>query len=237
MNILKYCKTQWILKKKWILSLWPVNQSDNFLRYVILCHPRTGSTWLHTLLNSNVHIQSYGELLTERSDTQHLEKEIWTSHHESIQAVGCKIFYEQLIHPDFGMLLNEIASDSSVRIIDLTRENFVDRMISLKTAEATGRWSSNKTTSPRPSNLTIDKEEIDLTVDKSINDRRAVLSRLKDHSIFPVTYEQICSETDSRLTQIQEFLQVPPKRLFSLLKKQSVNTQIDVQVKEMSHKK
>lgn len=89
----KYFRTWLIIKKKQLLNLFPQSK-NNYIRFAIICAPRSGSNWLHTLLNSHHNIISYGEILRKthvNNPTQKLptlNELVFYPHHPSIKAVG-----------------------------------------------------------------------------------------------------------------------------------------------------
>ncbi|MEP2024965.1 sulfotransferase domain-containing protein [Reichenbachiella sp.] len=204
-----------------MLNNLPFCRTNDFQRFVILCDPRTGSTWLHTLLNSSDQILSYGELLTERNLTQSLEKTIWHDHHQSIKAIGCKIFYEQLSDPKFKKLLTEISENKSIKIIDLKRENMVECFVSLKIAEKTQSWSNDAKGTSKVDKLSINIEELEAFIKERKGSRSQVLNLLGDHKKYKTTYEQLVGQTRKELEDLQSFLGVEPMSMFSLLNKQN----------------
>lgn len=216
-----YWKTQLVLKRKWFLNKWPFARTTDFQRFVILCDPRTGSTWLHTLLNSNMRIMSYGEILTELGDVSSLNQEVWSHHHSSIQAVGCKIFYEQLCKDEFRHVLEEIASSKQIKLIDLTRQDARAAYSSLKTAEQTGVWSGSQKVRRNKVQVSMSEVEIDSYAEKLEESRTSILQVLNQHSIYSLKYEELMADESNQLNKVQEFLGVQSVSLFSLLQKQS----------------
>ncbi len=214
-----YWKTQLVLKRKWLLRKWPFNRTNDFQRFIILCDPRTGSTWLHTLLNSNPQILSYGEVLREKDNISALEPTIWRSHHSSIQAIGCKIFYEQLCESRFLHVFDELVSNKKIKVIDLSREDIRATFHSLKTAEKTGDWSGGKMN--KEIEVPFEEKEFDLHVYKSNENRSKVLKALNQHELFSLSYEELVKDQTLQLNKLQRFLGLTPVSLFSLLQKQS----------------
>ena len=64
-NYLLHLRIYLIIKRKAILSAIDPRQTSNYTPFIILCQPWSGSTLLHTYLNSNPEIKSYGEILQE----------------------------------------------------------------------------------------------------------------------------------------------------------------------------
>ncbi|WP_420579790.1 sulfotransferase domain-containing protein [Reichenbachiella sp.] len=216
-----YWNTQKILKRKWLLEKIPFGQTTDFQRFVILCHPRTGSTWLHTLLNSNPHIISFGEILNERKISIGLEHAIWNSHHSAIQSVGCKIFYEQLYKDQYIHVFEEIVSNKDIKVIDLSRTDRKATFSSLLVAQESDAWSSTQTKNSHKEHVTIEEKEFNLYVEKSNSNRDNVLQALHQHQVFSLSYEDLVRDQNAKLESIQKFLNTTPVQLFSLLQKQA----------------
>lgn len=217
-----YWKTQWVLKRKWLLNKWPFGRNRGFQRFVILCHPRTGSTWLHTLLNSSMQIKSYGEVLTERKNIKSLEHAIWSDHHPSIQAIGCKIFYEQLGEKQFSHVLDELVLNQNIKIIDLYREDTLAAFSSFKVAQRSGVWSRTLSRQNEDSQVLVEEEELSLYVQKLEANRNRMLQKLVNHDVFSLSYEDIFKSQETTLITVQKFLGVLPTPLFSLIRKQTL---------------
>lgn len=218
---IRYWQTQWVLKKKWFLNRFLSGKGFNFTKYIVLCDPRTGSTWLHTLLNSSPYIVSYGEYLTEHDVPTDLHSTIWKSHHRSVIAVGCKIFYEQLLDNRYSHIRSEIISDPNIKIIDLYRESHLEMFVSLKQAEKSNRWSSTKGKEKTDTAFRVDHEEYEGFINKIGKARQEINAQLENHMVYHLAYEQLLANEADVLREVQEFINVLPGELFSLLKKQS----------------
>ena len=131
-------KIIFITRKKRILNKISPFRATAHVHFVILCMPRTGSTLLHTLLNSHPNIISYGEVLRRnyvRGKQTDLSADIFKKHQTSIKAIGLKLFYEYRTKQDFKDYYREITRNKNVKIIHLVRENLLDSFISLKNAQ------------------------------------------------------------------------------------------------------
>ncbi len=193
---------------------------------MIVCAPRSGSTWLHTLLNSHPQIISHGEILREtyevNANTQlpSIDKIVFHPHHKSIQAVGLKLFYEYESNEAYQKSFSEIVKDKTVCIIHLVREDKPSQFKSLKRAEATQQWSSGKTTNQIPI-ISIDPVDLMNYQGNLFKSEQQINELFQHHPILKIKYEDLLSDQENILTKIQNFLNVEPRKLFSLLKKQS----------------
>lgn len=220
-----YLRTWLIIKRKQLLNFFPAKEKS-FTKFVIVCAPRSGSTWLHTLLNSHTNIISYGEILREKFEVKPnqqlppLEELLFHPHHASIRAVGLKLFYEYETRAPFKKTFHEIVNDPSIFIIHLIRDDKPAQFKSLKRAEASQQWSSGRSTNhsiPIP----INPVEMEGYQKKLLAEEKHIHALLQNHPILIVKYEDLLSHQEKTLDDVQKFLKVKPKRLFSLLKKQT----------------
>jgi len=188
-------------------------------RFVILCTARTGSTWLHTLLNSSLFIHSKGEIVRENAEgEQHpFERIAFGPSPTFIKAVGLKVFYDSPIYQE---ALQYLFENSDVKVILLSRLSALEQFVSYKKATASGQWSHSKDASPN--HLEVDVKEFSIFKQAAKKDLEKVLKQLKNHEVFSLTYEDLLVEQTKILEKLQLFLEAPPQRLQSLLQKQSV---------------
>lgn len=220
-----YLRTWLIVKRKQLLIRFPA-KGKRFTKFVIVCAPRSGSTWLHTLLNSHPQIFSYGEILRETHEVNpnkvlpSIKELVFHPHHSSIHAVGLKVFYEYEAAEPFKNQFQKIIDDNSIHILHLIREDKTAQFKSLKTAEASQQWSSGRSTHQ---NITIQINPIELEVyqRKILAQEKHINALFQDHPILNVKYEDLLSHQEKTMNDIQAFLKVKPQKLFSLLKKQS----------------
>lgn len=228
-NYLLHLRIYLIIKRKAILNAIDPRQTSNYTPFIILCQPRSGSTLLHTYLNSNPEIKSYGEILQEaiKKNTQALHEAnirdlVFDPHSPTIKAVGLKIFYEYTGNTKYKEVFKQIAEQNEIHVIHLVRKNTLKLFTSLKIAEETNVWSISKASEAN----TLHKVEIDpkeyesfLKTHKSYKE---LMSRLfENHPCLTVEYELLSNDPQTTLKSIQRFLKVEPRKLFTLLKKQN----------------
>lgn len=223
--MLTYLQAWSIIKRKQILNFISAN-SKSFTKFAIVCAPRCGSTWLHTLLNSHFQIVSYGEIVREAHAAKPgkplaaLDELVFHAHHSSIQAVGLKIFYEYEDEPDFKKQFREVVDDNTIHIIHLTREDKEAQFQSLKRALATQQWSAGRRISQDPP-VAIDSDELRKYQSNLIVKEGYIDELFQHHLLIKVKYEDLLSNHEVVMTTIQHFLNVSRRHLFSVLKKQS----------------
>ncbi len=69
-----YFKLVWNARKKQLLNALPFYSYTGYTPFLIMGHPRTGTSLLHTYLNAHSGILSLNEVLSEVQDSQFLKK-------------------------------------------------------------------------------------------------------------------------------------------------------------------
>jgi len=218
---LKYLKAWLILRHKSLYKyIYPAGKE--YTSFAILCTSRTGSTWLHTLLNSHTSILSHGEIINHHHKQglqPELEEMVFHNYPNAIKAVGVKIFYgDDSIQ--YQKYLERVTADQSIKIIHLVRRNILAQYTSLKISERSWQWSMANS-----ANL-LEKITLNLSDYKQFETERLrivkeITQQFKSHQFLVVAYEDLISNFESTMHDIQTFLGVKQKRLFSALQKQS----------------
>lgn len=224
LKLWNYLKTWLIITRKRLLRLADTSKSEDYTRFAIVCAPRSGSTMLHTYLNSHSAILSHGEIirikLEQGIDHVSIDEYVFMPISKSIKAVGLKLFYEYQDKKGYDRAFNEVLEDDSIQVIHLKRRDLRKQYLSLKKAEKTGVWSST---------LRQNKEEVQVEIsdgeyqqyEESQNALiEAIQNRLKKHQVIEVFYEDLVDDPKAVLEDIQDFLKVEKKPLFTLLQKQ-----------------
>lgn len=203
-----------IIKKKQLtiaLLSFSTNAKPEF--FVILCQPRTGSTLLHTYLNTHPNIMSYGEGVRDGNELVILKK-----FPRSIKSVGFKLFYEDLEKDIFKKIIDQ----PGIKIIHLSRNDLLRQFISLKRAQETEVWSQEKDFTKSPESvIRINIQEFKKFEKDSIQQRKEMMNLFGQHEMLQISYEDLCLHPEEILDSVQRFLNTKPRKLFSLLKKQS----------------
>jgi hypothetical protein len=139
--------------------------SSSYTRFVVLTHPRTGSTLLSRALNSHPRITCFGEVfnwvlthvdftvegydesnaddlnLRNKDPVAFLQERIFCQPPGMSSAVGFKLHYSHCSPPwGFPALLDHLVQDKEVRILHLQRRNMLKSLASEKIATITGRY-------------------------------------------------------------------------------------------------
>lgn len=216
-----FLKTRIGIKQKALLN-WLLPKQASFEKFVIICSARTGSTLLHTYLNSHPNILSYGEILRERNTKDiatNLREDIFKSHGKNVRAVGLKCFLSYRDDARFSDQYFEILADASIKIIVLRREDAKEQLMSLQLAKATGEWSFARQAN-RPS-LEVGEGDLEEFTSKLDQQYTKIRADLQHHQTFTMSYEQLTSNPAETLFALQNFLNVVPRKLYSVLRKQS----------------
>ncbi|MEP1095007.1 MAG: sulfotransferase [Cyclobacteriaceae bacterium] len=219
---LKYLKAWLILRYKLLCKfIYPAGYE--YTSFAILCTSRTGSTWLHTLLNSHTSIFSHGQVIN-RYHKQGLKPElkemVFHKYPKPIEAVGIKIFYgDDSIQ--YHKYLEDVLADPSIKIIHLVRRNTLAQYTSLKISERSWKWSMGNS-ADLSEKITLNLSDYRQFESERLDIVEKVTQRFKSHRCLMLAYEDMTANFESTMHDIQAFLGVKPKKLFSALKKQSV---------------
>ncbi len=221
-------KTHYILKRKQLLHIFCRRKSVNYSAFVVLCAPRTGSTLLHTCLNSHPNILSCGEILRTTLAQQvgkrlaPISEWIFNARPQSIASLGLKLFYRYEHEKEFREAFREVLVDDTIRVIHLRRLDLRRMYVSLLLAQKTGVWNDMKVAKKQnllPLHIPVD--DFDTFCRDYIQNWYRANKLFEAHEVLHLTYEDLTSRQDEVLMQVQEFLGVKRKKLFSLLRKQN----------------
>lgn len=225
---INYVHTWLIIKRKQLGKHFFHSNDNQYNKFAVVCQPRTGSNWLHTLLNSHSQIFSYGEVLrraVNNKKTQtilNLKKLVFGPHQKQIKAVGLKIFYEYSKNTNYKKIYQGIVDDESILIIHLVRRDVLGQYLSLLKAEKSKQWSNSRALN-RTKPVRINVDEFKLYTKEHLDLKNKISGAFKDHQVLEVSYEDLVDDLDNTLLKIQLFLQVKPRYLFSMLQKQSIS--------------
>ncbi len=207
----QYIRTLKIIYWKRFRNIIALKKGRHYQKFIILCTGRTGSTYLHTCLNSHPNVCSFGD--TGLGWGEQLIKTKWKPYARHIHAIGMKVFYE----PGDQEVFSEMKLPDDVRVIHLTRKDELAMYYSRLKAEATGLWTGPSDRGPK---ITIQDQEFLHFKNAYLTTVAANQQQLSDYKVLDITYESLTEDTEKSLNQIQKFLGVRPKKLFSLLPKQ-----------------
>lgn len=226
----QYLRTYLIIKRKQWLDKMSGMKGLDYTAFVILCEPRSGSTLLHTYLNSHSQVISYGEVLrmelektSQPKKADPLSDIVFTSHAKQIKAVGLKLFYSYVDDPDYARSFDQLVARKDVKVIHLVRKNLLELYVSLKTAEQTNVWSATRP-SAKVTPITVDVDDYSKFIATHKRQETRMADLFKDHTMLTISYDDLAQAPEQTLLTVQKFLGVQPQNLFTLLARQSQGT-------------
>ncbi len=223
-----------IVRFKIFLSILPVNKCRNYCVFIILGSPRTGSTLLHTYLNTHPNIWSLGEAIgmdfskkvsrSRYDPIGYFENIILKPFPKQIQAVGFKVFYQYANIAEALVVIKYLQKMKHLKVIHLYRKNRLRSLVSLKIAERTQIWSERKDSIrsfSRQKALEFPAEVCLKDLKKLKSDFEKFKASFAHFDSLEICYEDLIEQQERVLTQVQYFLGTTPRNLYSLLKKQN----------------
>lgn len=218
---LKYIKA-WIILKRKSFYKYTHRSGNDYTRFAIICTSRTGSTWLHTLLNSHPKIQSHGQIINryhKQGLVPEFEEMVFHPYPKPIEAVGLKIFYgDESIQ--YNKYLDDAVNNKEIKIIHITRKDTLAQLASVKLSETTWQWSKSRSSSPSEK-IVLDPSDYQEFVRERLVAIAQISKKFEGHQSLDITYEDLRDNFEYTTQKIQVFLGVTPRKLFSALRKQS----------------
>ncbi len=186
-----------------------------YQKFLLLTCPRSGTHMLKSSLEANPHVVCLTEMFNpdyikreyDYDDTmpakQVLDKYIYCDYKPDVKAVG---FCHHRIGAKFGnwpRLLDILRDMEDIHILSLSRENLLRRYLSVQLQQIKDLNKANL----EP--MTFDYNEVLADFERQRRVINQFNHRFRNHKIFQVTYEQLCSDYENVTTQMQEFLGVP----------------------------
>ena len=166
-------------------------------------------------------LRVYNELNTSEIK----ERTIFRHFGPHIKAAGAKILLPvQLQQTTTEVLQNIISVAPEIKIIHLQRKNLLREYVSLKIAEKTDRWSEVKYKNPfalEDKQVEVKPESLLQYFSQAAESHQHYCQLFKKASHFNLNYEELATRPQKTLPLVQEFLQLTPAPVFSLLQKQN----------------
>lgn len=237
MSWLAYLKILATIYAKRVANHLPFFKHHQYVTFVILCHPRTGSTLLHTLLNSHLRVLSLGETIMNdfviASSKESIEDErvvhraAQKEYSRLIRAVGCKLFYRHGSGMLGERLLRLLTQKKAVKIIHLYRENILRTVVSFEIAKKTKQstfWQSRQYIAFEQKKVRIEPTQC-IAMMSDIQDQFEKHQKIiQNLSTLLVSYESLLTDYNNTTVAIQKFIGVKPTSLRSLLRKQNAES-------------
>ena len=235
-------------------------RGDNrdYQKFIVISHHRSASSLIINTLQGHPNVSRFGEIflprrvqlgkpgycensqrlyyLRKQYPIEFLERFIFTGYQDNVQAMGFKLFPEQLDFPHMAPVWDWIESHTDIKIIFLSREDLLAYYTSFVLALKTKLWGVGsqkqlaKAEKERKKNRTVrleyDKCLAAFEKRKRLNDY--ALDRCKNHDILKVSFEDVTSDLNRNLLRSQEFLGLAPQELKVRTKRQQVRPMSDV---------
>jgi LPS sulfotransferase NodH len=212
--------------------------------FVIIGHPRSGSTLLVNALREHTHVRAYGELFQEEPEERQrgygshlvlyqdgmdgasfLKDRVYAAPDEvEIMAVGFKLFYAQARDPQAASAWRYLLARKQLRIVHLVRERAFDAYVSLCEANASGRWHLEFDEAPDViSPVLIDPAKCLSFLNRHFTYSSWVRQAFNKHAFLEVSFERhLVAAFDVTMRDVQTFLDVPVEPLPMLQRPQGV---------------
>jgi LPS sulfotransferase NodH len=216
--------------------------------FVVVAHPRSGSTLLQEALRQHPDIQMFGELLHDNvearkrdlgdrgiyyrggsSAAQFLERVVFGEDEAgSARAVGFKLFYGHARMDDAAREAWQLLTTrKDIYIVHMVRRNLLDSFVSLKVAIRTNEWACLIEAARKPSDVepfAVAARECRSFFDNVTRDRRMTREVFMRPRYMEVTYDALASGYLDRVNSVVAFLGLSPFRPCHKLVKQATKT-------------
>ncbi|MBU1912577.1 MAG: sulfotransferase [Candidatus Omnitrophica bacterium] len=225
----------------------PPLKGDNldYQKFIILASPRTGSSYLVSLLGSHTQTICYGEIIIslksfssyypgydserftafrDKYPIKFMEKLIFRKYPSNIAAVGFKIFYQQARQGRLKKVWPYLKNLPDLKIIHLKRKNLLKSYLSYRLTKITNVWQIH------------DASQVtkDIKIQLGYNDCLDYFLRMqkwidqcnilfKDSRVLEVFYEDLDKDCSKETNRIQKFLNLETETLRSSLKKLNIH--------------
>ncbi len=202
----------------------------DYTKFIVLAHARSGSSMVIGTLRKHPNVIGFGELflsqrvvfnikdfnnnsgkllyLRNKYPTNFLEESIFTYYRKDVEAVGFKLFPEQLEKSHFRIIWKWLAANKDIKIILLRRENLLATYTSLLVAVKTGTYGMTTKSKRTNATVTIDYKKCLHEFQKQKTHHDNITERLKGHDVLEVSYEEMIKNIDAHTTKFQNFLNV-----------------------------
>ena len=138
-----------------------------------------------------------------------------------IRAVGLKVFYQFSEDLPYRQLYDDLKKDKELRVIHLERENALKQYISELQAWEKRAWTQQKALKHQEK-IIIDLTAFETHLKKQKQQKMKCLEDFKQQQLISISYESLVADPTNVLKQVQEFLGVPNRKLFTVMQQQSI---------------
>ncbi len=196
-------------------------KGEDYFRYVNICHARSGSNTLLSYLSGHPHVDAHSEIfkmLNGRS-IHDVYKEYFGKKKSMIRCAGCKVFYNHPFDRNPDELLQYFMDHPKPHyFIHLMRQDKLRTYISHEISKQLDIWYI-KQPDHRPAienrKLTIDVLKAKYYIDDLVSKDIAIREKLKGQNYISIFYEDLISDPEVTLKNIQNFLNLDLMNLTS----------------------
>ena len=202
-------------------------------RFIILGRSRTGSNLLRGLLNDHSRVTVFEEVFKnenlihwglpgydqsknilekfQNDPCSFLEKVIFGDHPVRVSAVGFKLFYYHAQAGKLQPIWTYLQEHQDIKVLHIKRQNILRTHLSKKRAELTDRWInlSGETQEAKP--VALDYEECLADFEQTRAWETGFTQFFGRHPQMEVVYERLAVDHRGVMSEVFEFLGVPPE--------------------------
>ncbi|GAA0856965.1 hypothetical protein [Aliiglaciecola litoralis] len=209
--------------------------NNDYKRYVIFGHQRCGSSVLTSGLKSHPGVKAFAEVFTsnhitfnypgydnkslsmlalrDRDNRKFLEEIIFCPQQANVEAVGFKVFPDQIDKQRFQDVWRWLADNENVSLIMLNRDNSLATLCSVTIAKKTGVWGINDATKRPTLTITLSIPECEKFFEQRELYAQMVRDKFKDRELLEISYETFASDIPKHFNLVQEFIGINPIEL------------------------
>lgn len=206
--------------------------NSDYKKYILFGHQRCGSSVLTSGLESHGNMKSFAEVFTpdlitfnysgydnksiplikyrDKHPISFLEDVIFNGQDDNIEAVGFKVFPDQIVKSRFECVWEWISNNEDVSLIMLNRENSLKTLCSVQIAKKTGVWGI-KDASKRPTlTLKLSPKQCEKFFEKRERYGDLVREKFKHSNLLEINYETFSENIPYYLLKSQEHMGLNP---------------------------
>lgn len=184
-----------------------------FSRFLVLTRSRSGSSMLMSFFRSHPQVEVYGEYFSRLGQRSYQEMlaEVFSPHPRKIKAVGFKLFYNHPFDDPDSELWAALSAMKDLRVVHLTRVNFLRTYVSRRIAEEQSVWSirgAKEKSELKAPVLVIKPQELWSAYEKTRQMQEDRVSILQNQRMIDLTYEGLVEQPVAEFGKITHFLEI-----------------------------
>jgi LPS sulfotransferase NodH len=208
--------------------------NKEYQKFIVLGRSRVGSNLLISYLNSHPNIFALGEMFgnnhsekviiyRRENPLEYLTDNCYRKYPEKIKAVGFKIFYYHPVKDESRTIWQKLKEDKELKILHVKRENILRTHLSWAIAGKTDKWTitGNNNIPVNNKSIELSAEDCVISFEKTRKWETEFDEYFKDHQILQVNYENLTSNTQDELENVQQLFNLPLHKLHTALKRQN----------------